>query len=188
MKHLLPVLALVVFAMVSCNDYRHKVNHVIGKKVSLESLNQLKVTGDSIKFIPGNIPIDENDVKLCYYVDSTKCFGCQLKWIENLRTYYELENEFNGAFSVYLIVSPVEQSKDEVKFFLKSLFPQGETVYLDKRHEFYSDNRFLRKDGQFNMFLLDKDNRVICIGNSLVGNKELGELYIKRIKESLGAS
>lgn len=93
-------------------------------------------------------------------------------------------SSYDSAF-----VSPTEQSKKEVNYYLKSIFPQGETVYWDKSHKlFYSDNRFLRKDEQFNMFLLDKDDRVICIGNSLAGNKELGDLYIKRIKEYLGAT
>ena len=176
MKPLLPLLALTIFSFAACNDYRQKVNYVIGKRVSLEYLNQLKVATDSIQFIPGNSPADGATLKLCYYVDSTKCFGCQLKWIENLRPYYELEDRFNGAFSVCLIVSPTVQSKNEVKFFLKSLFSSGETIYLDKKHEFYSQNKFLLKDEQFNMFLLDKDNRVICIGNSLAGNKELEKL------------
>lgn len=188
MKHLPTILATMVLTMVSCNDYRHKVNSAIGKRVSLESLGRLKVANDSIQYILGGSQIEESDVKLCYYVDSTKCFGCQLKRIENLLPYYELEDSFNGAFSVFLIVSPTEQSKKEVNYYLKSIFPQGETVYWDKSHKFYSDNRFLRKDEQFNMFLLDKDDRVICIGNSLAGNKELGDLYIKRIKEYLGAT
>ncbi len=185
MKQLLPFLALTVFSIVACNDYGHKVNSVIGKRVSLGSLDQLNVASDSIQFIPGSSPINEASLKLCYYVDSTKCFGCQLKWIENLLPYYELEDFFNGVFSVCLIVSPAMRSRNEVNFFLKSLFPSGGTVYLDKKHEFYSKNKFLLKDEQFNMFLLDSDNRVICIGNSLTGNKKLENLYIKRIKDAL---
>lgn len=185
MKQLLLLLTLSIFSITACNDYRQKVNYVIGKRVSLESLDQLKTTAGSIQFIPGNSLADGAALKLCYYVDSTKCFGCQLKWIENLRPYYELEDRFNGAFSVCLIVSPTVRSKKEVKFFLESLFSSGETIYLDKKHEFYSQNKFLLKDEQFNMFLLDKSNRIICIGNSLAGNKELENLYIKRIKGAL---
>ena len=183
MKQLLFALALL--SMVSCNVDRHKINRVMGEKVSLESLSRLLVTKDSLRFVPAGGQAYDVAMKLCYYVDSTKCFGCQLKWLENLRPYYKLEDDFEGLFSVYLIVSPTEESKKEVSFFLRSLFPKGQVVYQDKSHKFYRDNKFLNKDERFNMFLLDRDNRIICVGNSLMGNRELDSLYIKRIKEEL---
>lgn len=56
-------------------------------------------------------------------------------------------------------------------------------IYFDQENLFMKLNRLVNTDERFHTFLLDRSNRIKVIGNPLY-NKELKELYLKKLNEA----
>lgn len=121
--------------------------------------------------------INKSSFTILNYVDSLGCTSCQLKlikwkdFIDNLNT--NCENRVQLIFLIH------PQKTDEIKFFLekdKFHYP----ILVDKNNDFINTNQ-LPMEMMFQTFLLDKDNRVLAIGNP-VHNPKVKELYLKIIQ------
>ncbi|GAE82044.1 DUF1573 domain-containing protein [Bacteroides reticulotermitis] len=110
------------------------------------------------------------------YVDSTGCFSCRLQ----LSKWKELIAEFDSITPHKLDFIFIFNSQDE-RVLARLLKREHFTnfVYIDEIDTLNKINHF-PKDENFQTFLLDKDDRVLAIGNP-IHNPKVKELYKKVI-------
>lgn len=110
------------------------------------------------------------------YVDSMGCISCNLqlsKWKELVG---KIDSISSGEVTCLFVFHPKH------KIYLIKLLQQVHFncfVYIDEADTLNRINKFL-KNGNFQTFLLDKDNRVVAIGNP-VHNPRVKDLYLKII-------
>ncbi len=121
-----------------------------------------------------NIP--ESNHKILLYVDSVGCTSCKLQLYEWGRLIEEVATLTSGSVPVLLFFHP--KDKRELTYLLKR-DELSVPVCLDEGDKLNTLNRFpTREDLQ--CFLLDKDNRVVYIGNP-IQNPRIKEMYLSRI-------
>jgi|AGTN01.2.fsa_nt_gi Protein of unknown function (DUF1573). len=116
--------------------------------------------------------------KILMYVDSIGCTSCKLhldKWNEFIS---EVDLSTDGLVPVLFFFHP--KDKRELTYLLKR---DGITVpvCVDEEDKLNSINKFPSHQ-DFQSFLLDKDNRVVLIGNP-VHNNQIKEMYLSLISE-----
>jgi hypothetical protein len=115
---------------------------------------------------------DAKEFKILFYVDSTGCTSCKLHlhlWKMYIK---ELSSVVDFKFYFY------PKTEEELLFLLRRerfSYP----VYIDSNDEINKLNRFPNNPA-FQCFLLDKDNKVLAIGNPAT-NYKVWELYRKII-------
>lgn len=115
--------------------------------------------------------------KIVSYVDSVGCIGCKLQIFTWKAFISELNLRFQDKVSVFLFFHPMKT--EEITFILKRdkfNYP----VCIDKDNAFNKLNHF-PTEMTFQTFLLDKENRVVAIGNP-IHNPQIKELYLKIIE------
>ncbi|WP_298648987.1 DUF1573 domain-containing protein [uncultured Proteiniphilum sp.] len=120
------------------------------------------------------IPV--SDYKILMYVDSTGCTGCKLqlhKWREFIK---EVDTLTGGSVPVLFIFHP--RDRKEISYLLRR---DGIDipVYIDIDDRTDKINHFPSRQ-EFQCFLLDKDNKVIYIGNP-VNNVRIKRMYLSQI-------
>jgi len=124
-----------------------------------------------------NESIFNTKYKIVAYVDSVGCISCKL----NIQRWKELIAFFDsidlGRVSIQLIFQPYK-TNDLYLMLRRNRFLSP--FFIDREREFYKMNH-LSFELDFRTFLLDKQNRIIAIGNP-VQNSRVKDLYIKIIK------
>jgi len=164
----------VMFLLVSCNTRERNQVQLVrawqGKEIVYSDDFVYTVYGeDTIK------TTEKFQFQIFSYVDSIGCMSCKLKlglwksFIEELSAYYNVS---------ILFVFQTEMS-EETKYILKR-YNFNYPVVFNKGDAFIALNN-LPADDNFRTFLLDKDNKVLAIGNP-IHNPKVKELYLKIIQ------
>ena len=135
-----------------------------------------------------DFPIGDTYKIMCY-VDTIGCVSCRLqlpKWKEFMATIDSLamEDSLNAA-PVQFLFFFVPKKKIDVYYSLRTskfTYP----VCIDEKDSLNRLNHFL-SDERFQTFLLDKDNRVLVMGNP-VHNPKIKELYLRIITGKEGSA
>lgn len=112
------------------------------------------------------------EYKILLYTDSVGCTSCKLKlpiWKEYIK---ELDSIANGRVEFLFYFQPKKER--ELVYLLKQSglnYP----VYLDIKGEINKKNKF-PSQMEFQCYLLDKENKVVSIGNPVL-NPKVWELY-----------
>lgn len=172
---LLLIIGLSLF--VSCQEtererFTRMVNEWMGKEIKFPEHSVFTVQGkDTVDF-----DYQDADYKVVSYIDSTGCTSCKLKldsWKEFME---EVQKQSDKKVSFLFFFHP--KDKRELRF-LSRQSSFNYPVCFDEKDEFNTLNRF-SSDITFQTFLLDKNNRVITVGNP-VHNPKVKELYLKHI-------
>lgn len=110
------------------------------------------------------------------YVDSIGCISCKLKLHDWTGIIHELDSITNSSVPVFFFLHP-----NSVKS-MHNILKQHNFDYpvcIDEKDSFNILNQF-PSEMMFQTFLLDKDNRVIAIGNP-VNNSKIKDLYLSII-------
>lgn len=176
MKYLL---TLCLLCLISC---QHREKNNLAEIVSKWKGKEVKFPLTSVftKYACDTVVMNrELDFKLVVYVDSTGCTSCKLqlhKWKELLS---ELDSIASDKISYLFYVCP--KNKREFEHILKrDKFDYP--VCVDQSDSFNKLNHF-SSDPRFQVFLLDKENKVIAVGNP-VDNPKMKELYLNVITGS----
>jgi hypothetical protein len=122
--------------------------------------------------------IPESDYKVLIYVDSIGCTSCKLqlpKWKE-LIAYTDSLTQGQGHIPFLFFFHP--KDRKEINYLLK-VDGFDIPVCIDTEDKLNKQNRF-PSDMTFQTFLLDRENKVVVIGNP-IHNLAVKELYLKRI-------
>ena len=168
-------LIMCVWMLASCQESNKEamlrlVNEWNGKEIKFPAHSVFTIQGkDTVDF-----PYKGADYKVVTYVDSAGCTSCKLQLNRWKDLVTEVDSLTDGAvpFLFYF------QTKDlkELRYLTRR---EGFTypVCFDEKDELDALNRF-PDEMMFQTFLLDKENKVVAIGNP-VHNPKVKELYLK---------
>ena len=166
---------MCVWLLASCQESNKEamlrlVNEWNGKEIKFPAHSVFTIQGkDTVDF-----PYKGADYKVVTYVDSAGCTSCKLQLNRWKELVAEVDSLTDGAvpFLFYF------QTKDlkELRYLTRR---EGFTypVCFDEKDELDGLNRF-PDEMMFQTFLLDKDNKVVAIGNP-VHNPKVKEFYLK---------
>ena len=161
--------------VVSCQDKKKEeafsaIKQWMGKEISFPKSSVFTIRGtDTIDFA-----LNESDYKIVSYIDTAGCVSCQLKLGEWQRFMEEVDavSPTHIPFIFYLYPKNV---KDLLIEFRREAFDYP--VCLDEKDEFNRLNK-LAESKALRTFLLDKENRIIAIGNP-IENPNVKKFYLK---------
>ncbi|GAB6013264.1 DUF1573 domain-containing protein [Viscerimonas tarda] len=110
--------------------------------------------------------------KILVYTDSTGCTSCKLRLYNWQAIMHEADSLLPNKLNFLFYFHPKDTK--ELKFLLrrdKLTYP----VFIDERNQIDSLNHF-PKQQQYQCFLLDKENKVVAMGNPTM-NPKIWELY-----------
>jgi hypothetical protein len=174
-KHILLLTAFFVLSLSACKDKKMVKTEVVvkewlGKIIEFPDFKPVipytkdKDTLNSIKYaITG-----DKEYKVLFYADSSGCTSCKLQ-VHIWKSYIE---ELNLKVDFMFYFHP--KAEKELLLLLKhALFSYP--VFFDVKNELNKLNNF-PIDPQYQCFLLDKNDRVLAIGNP-IHNPKIWDLY-----------
>ena len=169
---------MCVWILVSCQESREEamlrlVNEWNGKEIKFPSRSAFTVQGkDTVDFEFGHA-----NYKVITYIDSVGCTSCKLqlpRWKELMA---EVDSLTGGSVPFLFYFHPKDVK--ELRYLTRrDAFTHP--VCFDKEDELNDLNHF-PSDMTFQTFLLDKDNKVVAIGNPVL-NPKIKDLYLDVIK------
>lgn len=121
------------------------------------------------------------DFKLVVYRDSLSCNQC---YVETFPEWDKLIHEFDSCFNRRLdfvfVLSPLAKDEDDLRLNLQ-VIGFKHPIYLDTKSCFQKSNPQIPHAPSLQVFLLDKDNRVVMVGDPLA-NKGIRQLLQKKIQ------
>ena len=169
------------FFVCSCKDNSRQKE--IAKIVSEWTGKEILFPENTLCYVSGKDTLSEickehfqKEFKILLYVDSAGCSSCRLKLFEWQQLEEEADSLFQGEVGFLLFFQP--KSEREMSFlFTRDRF--NYPVFMDIKGTMNSLNRFPQAM-EYQCFLLDKDNRVVMIGNPTL-NPKIWELYKEQI-------
>ena len=149
-------------------------------------------TGKEIKFPQGLsctsmgtdtscVNLYNDNYKILLYVDSLGCSSCRLKLYEWKLIITEADSLFGGEIDFLFFFQPKKQDEKELQFIFRQNSFQH-PVFVDIRNEIDKLNKFPSQTS-YQCFLLNRDNKVVIIGNPSV-NSGIWQLYKKYLSEN----
>ena len=165
----------VVVCMLMCVSCQNADRTCLVNTVKEWKGKEIKFPAKSVftKYMCDTVKFDtDSDFKLMIYVDSTGCTSCKLqlhKWKSFLS---EMDSVAKGKIDYLFYVCP--KDKREFEHILKrDKFDYP--ICIDEYDSLNIMNNF-SSDPRFQVLLLDKENRVIAIGNPIL-NPKIKDLY-----------
>jgi hypothetical protein len=169
------LLSIVPFMLLHCKEDKKlaEANRIVkewvGKTIQFPDVDSFCLGNEnSLPPLPG----ESKDYKILLYVDSTGCTSCRLRldlWNIYLK---ELGEKVDFLFYFY------PKTENELVSILAN-FQFNYPVHIDKQDKLNKLNK-LPVNQLFQCFLLNKDNKVVLIGNP-VYNPEIWALYKRQI-------
>lgn len=176
----LPIL-LILLASLSCGKQKSDsellpiVKEWYGKEIKFPDRPVFTLYGkDTVDY-----SIPQSPYKVLVYVDSAGCIDCTLqlqKWQELIQYTHSISN---GEIPFLFFFYPKDYN-ELCQIFKRDLFDTP--VCIDFKGELNKLNNFPSLP-QFHTLLLDKDNKVVVIGNP-VHSMDIRSLYIKQLSET----
>ena len=173
-------LIMCVWMLASCKESKEEamlrlVNEWNGKEIRFPSRSVFTIQGKDT----ANFEFKDADYKVVTYIDSVGCTSCKLqlhRWKEMVA---EVDSLTDERVPFLFFFHPKDMKE------LRYLTRRDNFTYpvcLDERDELNRLNQF-PSDMTFQTFLLDKENKVVAIGNPIL-NPKVKELYLKLITGS----
>ena len=169
------IICIVLFT--ACSESREEavyrlVKEWTGKEIKFPERSVFTVQGkDTVDF-----SFQEADYKVLVYVDSVGCTSCKLQLDRWKKVMKEMTEETGKDIPFLFYFHPKDMKE------LRYLTRRDSFTYpvcFDEDDELNDLNRF-PSDMTFQTFLLDKDDKVVSVGNP-VHNPKVKELYLKHI-------
>lgn len=165
------IILLLISTVVSCDSAtqsnRDAVSETVGRQIFIPDNLIVRVKNDTI-----DCDFSDASFKLLVYVDSSDCTSCKMKlgkWIDIVNEY---KNITDGDLNFLMIVN--SHNDEEISYFLERdnfLLP----VAVDTHGSFRSLNK-IRKENEYQTFLLDESDKVLALGNPTI-NPKIRSLY-----------
>ena len=170
-------LIMCVWMLASCQESREEamlrlVNEWNGKEIKFPSRSVFTIQGkDTVNF-----SFQEADYKVVTYIDSVGCTSCKLQLHRWKELVAEVDSLTDGRVPFLFYFHPKDMKE------LRYLTRRDEFIYpvcFDEQDVINRLNQF-PTDMTFQTFLLNKENKVVVIGNPVL-NPKVKELYLGQI-------
>jgi hypothetical protein len=174
---------IVLSLLCSCKENKRKqtiqqvVSDWTGKEIAFPNGISCQSMGNDIA-CPD---FSNSNYKILLYVDSAGCSSCRLKLAEWNRIIAEADSFFAGEIDFLFFFQPKKQDEKELQFMFKQQNFRH-PVFIDTNNELDRLNQ-LPNEAEYQCFLLDKDNKVLLVGNPSI-NTGIWRLYKRLISES----
>ena len=151
------------------------VKEWMGKEIRFPKEYLCDISG---KDTTGNLCADlfDKEYKILLYVDSVGCTSCKLKLFQWTQLIEESDSLFNDKLGFLFFFHP--KDKKELQFLFKR-DRMNHPIFMDLENKINQLNHFPELQS-YQCFLLDKDNKVLMIGNPTL-NPQIWELYKEQI-------
>lgn len=130
---------------------------------------------------PASGPLPTAAVRLVSYYPSDACTSCTINQLAKWEPVFELAGD--GRFLPVILFSPDERGYKNLLAELRFTLPPY-PVYVDREHAFESLNPAVPADSRYHTFLLDRNGRVVLVGNPLAGDT-MWELFRRTLDNLL---
>ena len=168
---------LLILLLYSCSNNKliTEVNQFIGQQIIMSQDWDVIWQGRDTVFTD----VMEVPIKMVVWYDSVVCASCEVNKLFSWKEIIVSADSLAQWFSIIYLFTPKIKDLSFVKATLKSnLFDYP--VFIDKNATFVKQNPKIPQNMQLHTFLLDKDNKVVVVGNPL-HNPALWKLYKKII-------
>ena len=176
MKQLLLII-LSIIALTSCEESRKDeiarlVKEWEGKEIHFPEHPVFTIQGkDTVDF-----SFRDNEYKVVSYVDSIGCISCKLQ-LESWKNFIHKVDSLTDGTVPFILCLHNSDVKEMRRITWKNDFQYP--VFIDEMGSFDALNHF-PTNMTFQTFLLDKDNKVVVIGNP-IHNPMVKELYLEKL-------
>jgi hypothetical protein len=168
------VFLMIFLVFFACKEGRRRteiaqiVTEWVGKTIQFPDIESFCINNED------SPPSESKDYSILLYVDSTGCTSCRL----NLDTWKIYIEELGEEVDFLFYFRP--KTKGELLSILKTA-QFNHPVYIDEQDELNKLNK-LPANQSFQCFMLDKDNKVVLIGNP-VSNYKIWDLYKNKLSQ-----
>lgn len=172
------VIGFILFFLGACSEDSHvyqMVEEWDGKEILFP---------ENVSFSVGEVASVDNPLlrttpyKIVHYTDSMGCMSCKLRLNDWALFVADLQAEFQEMVPVYMFFCPKKGSGEIISLIESSGYKSP--VCIDAGDSLNKLNHF-PSDMAFRTFLLDKDNKVLAIGNPVL-NPKVKDLYLRIIR------
>lgn len=179
MKNIFKLMVIIVFAS-SCENMRiaHEIKSFAGSAITVPKGLKIKCGGVDTTFQYTQI---QTLAKMIVWHDNMACSSCRMKKIDEWNNIVAYSRDSIIGFEPLFIFSP---NKDNLyNFELEiNIADFDYPILVDYENSFYDVNPHIPQDNKFHVFLIDKNNKVVLIGNPL-HNQKLWVLYKQTINK-----
>ncbi len=176
-KHiqLYTIIFVLLSIITSCdNTFKSEYNRLKNSKIIFP--NNMKMTFEGKDTIINDMC--NSDFKLIVYKDSLSCTPC---YIESLPQWFTIINKYNSKkLNVFFILCPTLENETDLRLLMeinRFKYP----VLIDEKKYFQNINPQISSNKLLHTFLLDKNDKVILIGDPL-NDKKIKDLFEQEIK------
>ena len=173
------VIALLCSACAGNNEYKKKLEEeFLPFKAKTITLPENMLVENCVEQGIADTTLLCRPLKMVVYVNQEGCQDCNLRTL--LPVYmFMLENQHLENFGVIIILNTFDM---EAAAFTLSDMRFNRTVFFDLDGSFERLNPHLPAGEQFHTFLLNKENKVVLVGNP-VHNEKLKSLYLSEMNK-----
>ena len=177
MKHTIPLLVLFSSILFACQDKQtEEVRRLVSEWQGKEILFPRKTVFTRFVSDTVDFTLPESRYKVLIYVDSIGCTSCKLQ-LPRWKEFITIVDSMTRKEVPFLFFFQSNDRK-EIRYLLKrDNFDRP--VCLDLSDRLNQLNHF-PNDSRFQTFLLDKNNKVVLMGNP-IHNPQIKELYLNEI-------
>jgi hypothetical protein len=181
MKKVFLFALLFSICMSSCEEYKQRrqvkkiINTWMNKQVQIPDNYQCNILGKDTSSTTC-AELLRKPYKVLLYADSTGCLDCKFKIFTWKQLIHEADSLFPNQVGFLIFIQP--KDKKELQYILK-WDRMDSPVFIDEDNTINKRNHF-PEQLQFQCFLLDKENKIIGIGNPAL-NPEIWGLYKRQI-------
>lgn len=167
---------MILVAFTACGDRERLKRNIIGMKQTPIVLPLEKML--SWQYGLERDTIAASQYRLVIYTDSTKCSSCFIRSLAIWHDFIDLEKD--GKVELIFIM---EVSKDELEYYgnIMKLSHLNHTVYFDVGNVFRKCNPHIPEEDLYHVFLLDRSNNVVMVGNPAT-NAKAKDLFIEILR------
>lgn len=174
---------MIFLLIIGCKSNIKKIEETLSEfvshPISIDTSDYIAFCNDSTY---NTQAINEATLKYVCYIDSFECSPCILKNAYKWNDYIYKFEDYGDKISFSYIISS-SNSKDIITQARESGFCQ--TIFIDTLKQFSLHNPHIPIESLYHVFLLDKDNNIILVGNPL-NNKAIEDKFNSIVKKTLG--
>lgn len=176
MRFLLLILPLLLLSCEGDKTVRDDVRKIKSQSlvVSLDKMEKRICVSDT-SFNVTNRP---KEYTIVVYTGEKSCSSCALK---GMYRWDRLLRETGADLKAVFIFAPAKEKMEEFSFTMRTSSP-SQPIYIDTANVFLTENPQVPDISALHTFLLDKDNKVLMVGNPII-NPEIRKLFWKILKE-----
>ena len=174
---------LVCFFLCGCSQgqIKKEIRDIINATIQFpQQLNIVQQEKDSLI---SSSYIDQKNIKLVFYNGPQQCSTCSINRLKEDGKIFSLYQQNLNDLIIVVLYSPAYKEYKSLIANLKldSLFFP---VYVDIKSSFDQLNPIIPSDSRYHTFLLDKNNKVVLVGNPLASDA-MWDLFRKTLDNML---